>query len=151
MNKYRVLVKGIVQEGDRYLVVERWYDDRIFDPYQWEFLDGVLQFGENPEKAVQRVVEEQAGITVQVERPLYTWGFTAGEVCSVGIAFACTASTREVILCEELNDSRWVTKEELPEVITNRAVLQDIERAGLTSSFALEDFGKVDLFIEPID
>ena len=38
MSKFRVLVKGIVQYQDSYLAVERWYDDRIFDPYQWEFM-----------------------------------------------------------------------------------------------------------------
>lgn len=40
MDKYRILVKGIVQCQDHYLVVEKWYDDRIFDPlsvgiYRW--------------------------------------------------------------------------------------------------------------------
>lgn len=151
MDKYRILVKGIVQCHGKYLVVEKWYDDRIFDPYQWEFLDGVMEFGENPEKAVQRVVEEKTGIPVQVDKPLYTWGFTAGEVCSVGIAFECSAQTEEVVLAEDLNDSKWIPKEELSEVITNEAVREDIERAGLTNNFNLDDFGKVDLFIEPID
>ncbi len=151
MNKYRILVKGIVQNNGKYLVVERWYDDRIFDPYQWEFIDGVMEFSETPEKAVQRIVEEKVGIAIQVEHPLYTWGFTAGEVCSVGIAFACTTQEDEVVLAEDLNDSKWVTKEELSEVITNEAVLRDIERSGLTNNFNLDDFGKVDLFIEPID
>lgn len=151
MDKYRILVKGIVQYNEKYLVVEKWYDDRIFDPYQWEFLDGVMEFSETPEKAVLRVVEEKTGLTVQVDKPLYTWGFTAGEVCSVGIAFVCTAQTQEVVLAEDLNDSRWVTKEELADVVTNEAVRNDIERAGLTSSFDLDDFGKVDFFIEPMD
>lgn len=40
MNKYRILVKGIVQKGNRYLTVEKWYDDNIVEPYQWEFIDG---------------------------------------------------------------------------------------------------------------
>lgn len=151
MDKYRILVKGIVQYNEKYLVVEKWYDDRIFDPYQWEFLDGVMEFSETPEKAVLRVVEEKTGLTVQVDKPLYTWGFTAGEICSVGIAFECSAQTQEVVLAEDLNNSKWVTKEELAEVITNEAVRNDIERAGLTSSFVLDDFGKVDLFIEPMD
>lgn len=151
MDKYRILVKGIVQYNEKYLVVEKWYDDRIFDPYQWEFLDGVMEFSETPEKAVLRVVEEKTGLTVQVDKPLYTWGFTAGEICSVGIAFECSAQTQEVVLAEDLNNSKWVTKEELAEVITNKAVRNDIERAGLTSSFVLDDFGKVDLFIEPMD
>ena len=112
---------------DHYLVVEKWYDDRIFDPYQWEFIDGTIEFSETPEKAVQRVVEEKTGLSVLVDKPLYTWGFTVGEVCSVGIAFECTSQSEEVILAEDLNDFKWVTKEELSEVITNQAVLKDIE------------------------
>ncbi len=151
MDKYRILVKGIVQHNDKYLVVEKWYDDRIFDPYQWEFIDGVMEFSETPEKAVQRIVGEKVGISVQVDRPLYTWGFTAGEVCNVGIAFECSTQSEEVVLAEDLNDSKWVPKEELSQVITNQAVLQDIEKAGLTNNFDLDDFGKVDLFIEPMD
>ena len=73
MDKYRILVKGIVQCQDHYLVVEKWYDDRIFDPYQWEFIDGTIEFSETPEKAVQRVVEEKTGLSVLVDKPLYTW------------------------------------------------------------------------------
>ncbi len=42
-------------------------------------------------------------------------------------------------------------KSEIAQVITNQAVVKDIEKAGLTSSFDLDDFGKVDLFIEPMD
>jgi hypothetical protein len=82
---------------------------------------------------------------------LYTWGFTAGEICTSGIAFLCDAQTDEVVLSEELHDSKWVLKSEIANVITNKAVIQDIEKAGLTNSFDLDDFGKVDLFIEPMD
>ena len=49
MGKFRILVKGIVQYKNKFLAVERWYDDRIFEPYQWEFIDGVMVFGETPE------------------------------------------------------------------------------------------------------
>ena len=52
---------------------------------------------------------------------------------------------------EFVEEKKWVTKEELSEVITNQAVLKDIEKAGLTNQFTLDDFGKVDLFIEPMD
>lgn len=151
MDKYRILIKGIVRSHEKYLVVEKWYDDRIFDPYQWEFINGVMGFAETPEKAVQRIVEEKTGVSVLVDRPLYTWGFTAGEVCSVGIAFECSAQTETVVLAEDLNNYKWVSREELNSVITNKAEREDIEKAGLTSSFDLDDFGKVDLFIESMD
>ena len=52
MNKYRILVKGIVQRDNKYLAVEKWYDDNIMEPYQWEFIDGEAEFGESPDKAV---------------------------------------------------------------------------------------------------
>lgn len=151
MGKFRILVKGIVQYKEKFLVVQRWYDDRIVEPYQWEFINGEMVFGETPEEAVARIVKEKTGILVQVNKPLYTWGFTAGEICTSGIAFLCDAETDEVILSEDLCDSLWVAKEDLPEVITNQAVVKDVEKTGLTSSFGLDDFGKVDLFVEPMD
>ena len=151
MSKFRVLIKGIVQYKDAFLTVERWYDDRIVEPYQWEFINGVMEFGETPEKAVERIVEEKTGVPVQMNKPLYTWGFTAGEVCTIGIAFLCDAQTEEVVLSEELHDSRWVPKTEIAQVISNKMVVKDIEKAGLLNYFELDDFGKVDLFIEPMD
>ncbi len=151
MDKYRILIKGIVRSHEKFLVVEKWYDDRIFDPYQWEFINGVMGFGETPEKAVRRIVEEKTGVSVLVDRPLYTWGFTAGETCTVGIAFECSAQTETVVLAEDLNNYKWVSREELDNVITNKAEREDIEKVGLTSSFDLDDFGKVDLFIESMD
>ncbi|MCH5252452.1 MAG: NUDIX domain-containing protein [Lachnospiraceae bacterium] len=151
MGRFRILVKGIVQYKDSYLAVERWYDDRIVEPYQWEFIDGEMEFGETPERAVQRIVEEKAGVPVQVDKPLYTWGFSAGEICTIGIAFLCDAQTDQVVLSEELHRSRWVPKDKIGQVISNQAVVKDIEKAGLLNSFELDDFGKVDLFIEPMD
>ena len=71
MDKYRILVKGIVKCNEKYLVVEKWYDDRIFEPYQWEFIDGVMSFSETPEKAVQRIVEEDGTFCSGRQTSLY--------------------------------------------------------------------------------
>lgn len=138
MGKFRVIVKGIVRYNDKYLAVERWYNDNIAEPYQWEFIDGEMEFGETPEKAVERLVSEMTGIPAKVDRPLYTWGFTAGEICTTGIAFLCVAPSDEVFLSEELSDSRWVLKEELEYVISKQAVVKDIMKAGLGSDYGLE-------------
>ena len=50
MDKYRIIVKGIVKSLDKYLIVEKWFDDRIQDPYQWGFIDGAINFGESPNR-----------------------------------------------------------------------------------------------------
>lgn len=151
MDKFRILVKGIVQHDDRFLLVERWYDDRIFEPYQWEFIDGELEFGEVPEKAVLRLVQEKTGLTAEIHGTLYTWGFTAGEVCTVGIAYQLVCEMDEVVLAEEYPNCKWVLKEEINQYITNQAILDDLDRSGLTREFDIEDFGKVDTFIEHLD
>lgn len=131
MEKYKIMLKGIVQYNDKYLVVEKWYDDRILEPYQWEFIDGKLEFGEAPDKGVIRVVEEGTGLTVQVSKPLYTWNYMVGDVAHVGICFLLLSSTDQVILSEELHDYKWLSKDEFKNYIHNQAILQDIEKAEL--------------------
>ncbi|MFU0827468.1 MAG: Nudix hydrolase domain-containing protein [Lachnoclostridium sp.] len=131
MEKYRIMVKGIVQYQDKYLIVKKWYDDRILDPYQWEFIDGKLEFGEEPEKGVLRLIYETTGLTAYVNRILYTWSFMMGDVWNIGISFLCLSTSDEVMLCEELNDFKWVTREEFGNYISNKAVLADIEKAEL--------------------
>ena len=141
MGKFRILIKGIVRHDGKYLVVERWYDDRIFEPYQWEFIDGEMEFGETPDKALERLVAEKTGLHVVPDKILYTWGFTAGQTCTAGIAYLCEAASDEVIISEDLHGYRWIVREEISQVITNPSVVQDVENAGLSNSFNLDDFG----------
>lgn len=133
MNAYRILVKGIVKKDDKYLIVEKWYDDNIIDPYQWEFLDGEAEFGESPDAAVVRLIQEQTGLTSIAGRILYTWTFMVGSVCNLGLSYLCYTEMDEesVVLSEDLNDSRWITEEEFELYITNKRMLQDLEQADL--------------------
>ncbi len=131
MEKYKIMVKGIVQYDDKYLLVKRWFDDNIGDPYQWEFIDGKLEFGEEPEKGVLRLIYENTGLSVHMNRILYTWSFMVGDVCNIGISYLCISTEDDVILSEELNDYKWVAKEDFANYIENKAVLADIEKAEL--------------------
>lgn len=130
MEKYRILVKGIVQYEDKYLIVRRWFDDRVLEPYQWGFIDGVIDFGEPPEKAILRNVTEQTGLSVVIEKILYTWSFMTGEVFNIGISYLCRGTMTDVQLSEELVDSNWVTKDELEKFIDGK-IIEDIESAEL--------------------
>lgn len=130
MEKYSILVKGIVQLEDKYLIVRKWYDDRVLEPYQWGFIDGVIEFGEAPKRAILRNVTEQTGLSVVIDRILYTWSFMTGEVFNVGISFLCRATMAEVLLSEDLVESKWVTKEEL-ENFVDRKIIDDLEAAEL--------------------
>lgn len=130
-NKYRILVKGIVKRDNRYLVVEKWYDDNIAEPYQWEFIDGVAEFGESPDSAVVRIIQEQTGFTSVVDRILYTWTFMLGAECNLGLAYLCLTDMDEdsVILSEELHEAKWIEADEFSDYIHNKGMLEDLENA----------------------
>ena len=129
MKNCNVLVKGIVRSEDKYLIIAKWYDDCIANPYQWQFVDGVVEFGEEPDAAVLRLIEEQTGLNAEIDRILYTWAFTIEDTHKIGIAYSCVADMEPVILSEEMNEFRWVTKEELANYIENRRVLEDLWKA----------------------
>lgn len=132
-NRYRILVKGIVQKGNQFLIVEKWYDDNIVNPYQWEFVDGETEFGESPDSAVERIIQEQTGLTSVVDRILYTWSFMIGSECNLGLAYLCLTDMDEdsVVLSEELNNYKWIEAEDFPEYINNKRMLEDLEKAEL--------------------
>lgn len=130
MEKYRIIVKGIIKYNDQYLVVQKWYDDRIAEPYQWEFIDGALEFMENPDKAVMRHAYEQTGLDVMIDKILYTWTFMTGDIFNIGISYLCLAAHDEVIISEELNDYRWITKDEIKDYVDKR-VVEDLDRIEL--------------------
>ncbi|NLK27528.1 MAG: NUDIX domain-containing protein [Clostridiales bacterium] len=130
MDKYRIIVKGIVKMEDKYLIVSKWYDDRVAQPYQWGFIDGPIEFGESPDKAVLRLIHEQTQITAIVDRILYTWTFKTGDVFNIGISYLCATTMDNVILSEDLVEYQWIEREEFEQYI-DRVILDDIERAEL--------------------
>ena len=133
MQKYKIMVKGIVQHMDKYLIVERWYDDNISSPYQWDFVDGSVNFSESPDEAVLRIIEEQTGIIADMDRILYTWTYMVGEVCNLGISYLClTGMSGDVVaVSENLRDYKWIERDEFNEYIYNKRVLEDLKKAEL--------------------
>ncbi len=131
MGKYKIVVKGIVNYGNEYLILKKWYDDRIDEPFQWEFPDGVVEFGESPERAIERLVTEATGLTAEVMRPLYTWQVTLGDVSVIGISFLLYAHTQETAISEEYSECAWISRLDFEDYITNPLILKDLERAEL--------------------
>ena len=132
-NRYRILVKGIVQKDNKFLIVEKWYDDNIVAPYQWEFIDGEAEFGESPDAAVVRIIQEQTGLTSVVDRILYTWTFMIGSECNLGLSYLCLTDMDEdtVVLSEDLNNAKWIEADEIEDYINNKRMIEDLKNAEL--------------------
>ena len=131
MKRFGIKIKGIVKCADRFLLLQKWYDDRITDPYQWEFVDGELEYGTSPEAYVKQLISDATGLEAYIDRIPYTWSYALGDTQIIGIAFLCHVDTDMVILSEAVSDYKWALAEELPEYIDNRGILNDLEKTGI--------------------
>lgn len=124
-----IRVRGIVKKDDKYLLIKHWVDDRIPDPFLWEFVDGEANFGESPTDAVQRCMDELLGMGGTIEKTLYTWSKVTGDSQCIGIAFLCTLNEDDagISLTEEYGEWKWVSRDEFEEYIGNQYVLDDLE------------------------
>ena len=111
MGQFKIKLKAIVKRDNKFLLVKKWYDDRILEPYQWEFLDGEMNFGERLDEAVERIVQEQTQLTVTNGTPYYTWSYVVGDTCYVGICYLFETMTNEVFISEDLVDYAWVARQ----------------------------------------
>ena len=117
--------------GSEYLLLKKWYDDRIDDPFQWEFAEEEVEFGESPERAAERIVAETSGLTAEAAKPLYTWQYTLGDVSNIGICYLLYAHDMDTVISEEYTEAAWVDRFGFAEYIQNKKLLNDIERADL--------------------
>ncbi len=133
MARYGVKIKGIIKCENRFLIVKKWYDDRIEDPYQWEFIDADLEDGETAESQCLSTVKSTTSVDVDSISISYTWTYKLGDNNFLGIAMLCTTKDELVIMSEDLYDYKWVMADELPEYVKNKSVLSDLSKAGIIS------------------
>ncbi|MBQ0043211.1 MAG: NUDIX domain-containing protein [Lachnospiraceae bacterium] len=127
-------VKGIVKKDDKYLVIKRWMDDRIPDPFVWEFVDGEVSFGESPNDAMERILIDTLGVYGKIERVSYVWSQMIADTQCVGIAYICSIDDAEednFVLSEEFGGFEWISREQFDYYIENTYVLKDLEKADL--------------------
>lgn len=130
MGNTYVRVKGIIKRDNKYLLIKRWVDDRIPDPFVWEFLDTEVSHGESPDDAVLRAIHEQLSIDGKIEKIEYTWSNMLADTHCVGIAYICSISEdeeRNIVLSEDYGEYEWVERSQFEDYIENQFVLQDLK------------------------
>lgn len=130
MNNTFLRVKGIIKKGDRYLLIKRWVDDRIPDPFVWEFIDAEVAHGESPDDTVRRAIRELLSVDGRIDKIEYIWSSMLGDTHCVGIAYLCSIAEQDeanIVLPEEYGEWRWVSRDEFPLYIENQYVLKDLE------------------------
>jgi ADP-ribose pyrophosphatase len=134
MENIYLRVKGIIKKDDKYLLVKRWVDDRIPDPFVWEFVDAEVNFGEAPDDAVIRAIQDLLSVDGRIDHVVYTWSNMIGDSQCVGIAYLCSIEEEDeanIILSEEYGEWEWVERERFNYYIENKYVLDDLEGVAL--------------------
>ncbi len=118
-----VVALGVVRDAEGRILVAHRIDPTVPDAMgKWEFVGGKIEFGEDPEQAVIREVQEESGLLVRVVRLLpkvYTniWQSAEGLYTHVVLlTYECALvgghSTTEHVR-DEVDELRFVTKDEL--------------------------------------
>ena len=130
MKNTYVRVKGIIKKGDTYLLLKRWVDDRIPDPFVWELIDAEVPHGEAPDETMLNAISELLSISGKIEKVEYTWSQLLGETHCVGIAYICSIPEEEeanIVLSEDYGSYEWVKRKDFQKYIENQYVLKDLE------------------------
>ncbi|MDY6771067.1 MAG: NUDIX domain-containing protein [Candidatus Nanohaloarchaea archaeon] len=108
MNGFQLAVKAFIVDDGDVLAVRRAADD-VQEPGIWELPGGRLSPGEEPRAGLQREVEEETGLDVELHEPLTVRHFDRDDGQTVTmIVFRCGAGDRDVVLSEEHEEERWV-------------------------------------------
>ncbi|MBQ6814949.1 MAG: hypothetical protein IJP13_05370 [Lachnospiraceae bacterium] len=128
MSRISVKVKGIVEYKGKYLLIQKWYDDNIVNPYKWEFIDCEVEAGKGPDETVIDSVETGVGLGVESSKLFYTWTYTVGDIFHIGIAYLCKVDGDIVLMSDDYSDFVWVTPEQFADYIEDTNLLNDLEK-----------------------
>jgi len=115
--KTRIVITGILKDGDLFLVVKRNENDDLY-PGAWEFPGGHLEDGESLKDGLKRELAEEIGFIDDFD-PIITHYYDEvkeknGElVHDLEIDFIIKVDSKKVFveLSDEHCDYRWVTKD----------------------------------------
>ena len=121
-------------KDDKYLLLKR-AAHRDVAPNIWESVTGRLEQGEGYLEALQREVQEELSVSVQVDFFLSTMHFYRGEAIPenelVGMILCCSIDDpKSIKVSPEHSDHRWVTVAEAADLVPESAwVLEAVRRA----------------------
>ncbi len=105
-----VAQKAIIERDGKILVCKGIGDS------VWEFPGGRLHMGEAPVEGIAREIKEELGLTITNIKPFRVEPsfHYKSNMHQVFIAYTCTTTDAELVIEKtEVEDMKWVTKEEL--------------------------------------
>lgn len=109
-------VSGFIQKIDKkFLIIKRATHDTF--PNLWELPGGGIEYGENPKSSIKREINEEVGLTVTVQYPLFANDFIENNKHTIDISYLCEIpdELQQVQLSSDHSDFAWVTFDSVSE------------------------------------
>jgi 8-oxo-dGTP diphosphatase len=127
INNFNIVVKAIIQKQGKILIVKRSKDDNV-NGGEWEFPGGKLEFGELPEEALIREINEETSLKIDIIKLLYAWSKTVNENTQmIGLTFLCQQKSDDVVLSHEHSDFLWIKKKDVGNYLSD-IILKDLDK-----------------------
>jgi|SRR3989338_2570714 len=106
------VVTGIVLNKGKILLLKKSPDDRNY-PNKWSFCSGFVKEFEAAEDSVLREIKEETGLNARITRQGKINEVFDNDKRWIIACYLCESSSRDVKLCHENVEFKWVEKEEL--------------------------------------
>ena len=107
-----IVLTGILNDNDEYLVVKRSEDDMLY-PGSWEFPGGHLEYGETIIEGLKRELNEEIGYKANSKPQIISYNDEfENDIYNIEINFLIKVNKEKVNvkLSEEHTEYRWVKK-----------------------------------------
>lgn len=132
IGRFLVAVGAIIEntKTGKILLLKR-SEEKDFSAGIWEYTTGRLNQFESPREGLNREIMEEAGIEVEVIKPISTFHIFRGEKTAenelIGIMHWCKTDSEEIKLSEEHSEYMWVTAKKALEIIKKPSMQEDIK------------------------
>ncbi len=124
------VVTAIIKNKDgKFLIVKRKKNENIHGSL-WVFPGGKVEDNEDLFSALKREIKEEVGLDILDEKEQiseYEYEGPDGEI-TVGTCFLVKAKNEKIVLCEDLEDFAWISKEDFKNYKHIKELDEEIKR-----------------------
>ena len=113
--KHLNVAAAVVMADGKYLCMQRTRSELSYITEHWEFPGGKIENGEDPKHTLEREIKEEMDWNIKVGHCLGTVEHEYPDFSITLTAYECAPGEGDFKLLEHL-DSRWLTKDELPQL-----------------------------------
>lgn len=117
--EFRTVVKGLITHKGEFLIGKKEKTPGHPISEEWHLLGGHLEHGEQVEEAIEREVEEETGLEVEVHQTVdvMTFPWEGEEKDALQIVFHCEAETKNAEALDDLTDVKWVEPDKIKDYV----------------------------------